>query len=163
MLLTSASNTHHFAAGYYDDFVVTSEIPDIPGTLSYTYHHHTLGEIGDADNDSSEVGLYNDDSIVDECAGCFTRPYYYIPGYSKGNYCSCTNKYTTEEDGITRCSHCGHGPHAGRTCGKSLGTITVRAHWSFENEGNKADLSKTRYARSCGKSEGMIASVTIEY
>lgn len=42
MLLSSSNNTANFAAGYYDAFMVSTEIPDIPGTISYQIGHvHT--------------------------------------------------------------------------------------------------------------------------
>lgn len=168
-ILTENVKSQTFPAGYYDTFTVFAEIPNPPDVkMTYTHHLHALDSTANGiENESTQKESVSSDVIYADnyqssvCSGCFTTPRYYIPSYTTTKYCTCTARWTTEEDGITRCSGCGHGPHAGRTCGKNLGTNTVVAHWSTTNEGGRA--TTINYTVSCGKLSGEVTDIHIHY
>lgn len=118
------------------------------GTLSYTYHHHTLGTVGDSDNSESTGGAYDDSYLSPTAQGCFTEPDYAI---TYTTYYPYTYVVSGEVRGWAtwHCSECGKEERAydgwGHTHTKETGR-TLRG-----------------YKCGCGHTEGSIVSVTITY
>ena len=189
--MTNSSNTASFPAGYYDAFTVTTNITSLPGTVSYTYHHHSLSN-ADYTTASASGGSYADSYQSSTKGGCFQSAVYKAHTHKTTCYSSATcthnggQNYTVVDinyptHGIDndhtvtiQCPNCGQVASGG---GQSVDKARERAvqnlgaspkSYSTLSCGKTAGTRYSTegveyYTRSCGKVDGQITSATIVY
>lgn len=174
-VLTSSNNTVSYEAGYYENFTVSTNITNVPGIITYTYHHHSLTD-PNYTTSSASGGSYLDSYQSTTRGGCFTTPYYHVQGTITS---TCGSGLVWEYDASENrsrlkchregCSNYNHTQQYevggwqkdGRVEGTCTGTVTTYVDkWTTSASSN---VVATKYIRSCGKSEGQIASATITY
>ena len=166
MLLTSTNKEAVLPAGYYDAFRVSTNITSLPGTISYTYHHHSLST-ANYTTSSASGGSYPDGYQSPIRGGCFTTAYYHIvysesvptwfPSWSGPHY------HNGEAGAMQwNCSYCGEESYS-EFSGHWHDVDTNYNYWTTNASDHPANRIATVYLRSCGKSEGQIATATITY
>ncbi len=124
--------------------------------ITYTYHHHTLGTVGDRDDNSNSGGVYADDYQSSTGGGCFTSPVY-KKHYHTGNSSSGGGCYGSYHSGSSTLT-CGKTEHShGTSC---YGTCKVS--WSASSTGVTYDNGYTNY-KCVGKHSSCGASNDVEY
>ena len=169
MLLTSSSNTVSFGAGYYDDFVVSTDLSSISGDIEYVHHIHsttttTETEVNSEASTSSVSGGYADTYQASSKGGCFTTPVV--------TYITCTHSLRSADriggtSGDCPVCHSWHDNdaasvtyNAGSVCGQ---TVTIgHTHWWSSTYTHQVPVT-TGYSRGCGYTNGQIISATITY
>ena len=150
ILLTSTNNEVSFAAGYYDNFSVSTNIQNIDGVVSYKHHVHSTSSANEyVITDSTEITSDGelDTYRSDVEGGCFTQPVY----GTKSVPCGTWEVTSGSGDGKWnyRCSGCG-----AKKIDDGGGTHYKKVQ----------DTSKILgYTCSCGYTRGEIVEAIITY
>ena len=136
------------------------------GTITYTYHHHSLSD-PNYTTSSASGGAYTDGYQSATPKGCFTKAVK-VPGRCGGTVYTDSHGSTSHGGDVwTYCYSCGQTFSAfSREEVAKFGYSTVEEYINAINssgECNKTVYSKTVYEKSCGKSEGQIVTATIVY
>ena len=185
-VLTSQDSTITLEPGYYEGGSISTNITDLPGTITYTHHQcsNTASDLTYVDNLTSAAGAspvseitINGRNVATAKGGCYTTPYY------KYTYTSTiTYTYQVEDECKTSGCYC--------TGGWDASTYTCAGGWNCENAtksctyktvtgtktetktaygteaemaANKGTAITTYYLKSCGYSNGQVLSATITY
>ena len=148
----------------------------MPGTISYVYHHHTLGTVGDRDNNTTGGNIYDDSYESETSGGCFTMPYYHLVYKEEGMCLGHISKSYDEGDDCNRyrCDKCGksyghsskdenweHDLNTPYGCNNIITNNYDR--WTTDATDHPDKRVETKYLRSCGKISDQIISATVTY
>ncbi len=188
-MLTSNSRSQTFAAGYYDEFTVYTDITSIPGTIVYTHHQ---------DSTSSTTQTYQDNTIKTTGAasvgtlrtfgsytastvkgGCYTTPlYYYSYTYSYNvsvpYQSTCSETYNChEEKHGSMYENNGQGGYTTETvcdtrsysCTQYRTETRTGTNSGYTTNPSQQGVNGTPvgYLKSCGYENGETLSATISY
>lgn len=185
-MLTSATNSHSFDAGYYDSFVVTTNLENVEGTIKYFYHHHSLS---DSENVTPQIdgGTYTDDYESAVSSGCFTQPIYKKHIHVDSCYTSRTCSHSSYSlwvqdsrggDGRynadATCNICGANGHGYKNSKDSAResainhlmeqSVTTKVITCGKDQGQRYESEGLDfYGRSCNHLEGQIIKAEIIY
>lgn len=155
-MLTTADNKVTLDGGYYEAITISTDMPDIPGTISYLYHHHSNGSDGIIDNNVETPDAYGDNYQSTTAAGCFTKSTKVASAWCDGRGVVDTK---SNGDVWIVCSKCGRAIAAQSAAWVERNGIPYGAGTAC----GKVTAYKTVYTRSCGRLANQIIGASIIY
>lgn len=139
------------------------------GTVTYHQHIHSTDTndltVDTADTVATTEGIA-DDYISDIETGCFTKPYWHIRySYSYPVTWTCNGGAGSHWDaswGGWRCNRC----NAAENDHPQTRTETVTEtgdYWTSDENDRPGNRVETKYVRGCGRLQGQIVGISIEY
>ena len=155
--------------------IYTNEM--VASEIEYTYHHHSIDELGSANNHEQVEGAYANDYLSDVQGGCFTEPVYHthvgsstsgegcftIPKQIQGGHSDAWTSWgywysngdgTQVDQSVLRCTKCGQNEGSWKAQGHNASTSVSSGHDYSGRSGLCPNNYYTVYEPGCGKTEG---------